>query len=70
MFTRRAALISAAATAIMLATPAFAANELNLPAYVESEQPWRLVSSMFNEARFMTARQIAASVAGRGPSWA
>jgi nitrite reductase (NO-forming) len=31
MFTRRAALISAAATALMLAAPAFAANDLNLP---------------------------------------
>ena len=31
MFTRRAALISAAATALMLATPAFAAPELKLP---------------------------------------
>lgn len=31
MFTRRAALISAAATALMLATPAFAADDLKLP---------------------------------------
>src|SRR3954447_1913318 len=31
MFTRRAALISAAATALMLATPALAADELKLP---------------------------------------
>lgn len=31
MFTRRAALISAAATALVLATPAFAAGELKLP---------------------------------------
>ncbi|WP_448029828.1 copper-containing nitrite reductase [Bradyrhizobium liaoningense] len=31
MFTRRAALISAAATALMLATPAFAASDLKLP---------------------------------------
>src|SRR3954454_21547621 len=31
MFTRRAALISAAATALMLATPALAADDLKLP---------------------------------------
>src|SRR5438132_786708 len=46
MFTRRAALISAAATALMLATPALAADDLKLP-----RQKVELVASPFVHAQ-------------------
>src|ERR1044072_274308 len=52
MFTRRAALISAAATALMLATPAFAADDLKLP-----RQKVELVAPPFVHAHEQATRQ-------------
>src|SRR5438045_6980788 len=52
MFTRRAALISAAATALMLATPAFATNDLKLP-----RQKVELVAPPFVHAHEQATRQ-------------
>ena len=52
MFTRRAALISAAATALMLATPAFAADDLKLP-----RQKVELVAPPFVHAHEQATKQ-------------
>ncbi len=52
MFTRRAALISAAATALMLATPAFAADDLKLP-----RQKVELVAPPFGHAHEQATKQ-------------
>src|SRR3954462_4075494 len=52
MFTRRAALISAAATALMLATPALAADDLKLP-----RQKIELVAPPFVHAHEQATKQ-------------
>ncbi|MHC2316787.1 FtsP/CotA-like multicopper oxidase with cupredoxin domain [Bradyrhizobium diazoefficiens] len=52
MFTRRAALISAAATALMLATPALAADDLKLP-----RQKVELVAPPFVHAHEQATKQ-------------
>ena len=52
MFTRRAALISAAATALMLAAPAFAAEDLKLP-----RQKVELVAPPFVHAHEQATKQ-------------
>ena len=52
MFTRRAALISAAATALMLATPTFAADDLKLP-----RQKVELVAPPFVHAHEQATKQ-------------